>query len=147
MQWVIFDIFPNFHIIRLIPYHVVVKKLLPNGMTDLFGNDPFELLHYSGDRRGDHRSSVSIGIDLQQQMNVVGHNSVVINGYGGVVIGNIAYCLLNNKPIFGKSRTSNARPYIDYPFITIARKAWRTISSVVALGSTSCRAARISMGV
>lgn len=80
-------------------------------MTDLFGNDPFELLHYSGDRRGDHWSSVSIGIDLQQQMNVVGHNNVVVNGYGGVVLGNLAYCLLNNKPILGKLRTSDARPY------------------------------------
>ena len=33
-----------------------------------------------------------------------------------------------------------------YPFITIARRAWRTISSVVALGSTPFRAALISAG-
>ena len=35
---------------------------------------------------------------------------------------------------------------MHYPFITMARSAWRTISSVEAVGSTPFRAAWISAG-
>ena len=81
-QRIIFDVLPDFVIILLIPNPVVIKGLLPNGFPYLLGNQTLKLLYYTGDRRGELCLPVLVGIDPNDHVNMVGHNTIFVNRYG-----------------------------------------------------------------
>ena len=60
---------------------MVIKGLLPDSLAGLFCDASFELLYDPGHRRGGLRPPVRIGLDCQQQMDMIGHNTVCFDKY------------------------------------------------------------------
>lgn len=69
---------------------MVVKSLLPDRKPNPFCRCPFHLIDYRRYRRGGYWPPVRVGIDLQQQMNVVRHNHEFFNGYHRITLRNLA---------------------------------------------------------
>ena len=78
---VITDVFYVFVIIVTVANYMIRKPFLPYRMPDLFRHISLHLFDHTVCGRGDHRSSAIIGMDRQQNMDMIGHNYVMINGY------------------------------------------------------------------
>ena len=79
-----FDVFPDLAIIVFISDHMLVVGFLPQGCTGLSGGPAFHLPYDCADRRGGYHPPALNGMNLKDQMNVVWHDDVMINGNAGI---------------------------------------------------------------
>ena len=98
---VVFDVFPNDAIIIFIADHMVVKQFLPDESAELFCHISLHLLDHSRNRRGDHWSSVFVGVDLQKKMNVVRHHNIMVQSNRGIIVFDVLDRLLYDLSCMG----------------------------------------------
>ena len=55
-----------------------IEGFLPDWFADLLGNPPLHRTDYRGDRRGGYHPPAGVGFDTQNEMDVIGHNAILI---------------------------------------------------------------------
>ena len=93
---------------------MIVIKLLPRGKTQPLCDRPLELLNHSRNRRGEHCSSFLRRADSQQQMDMVGHDHIVVYADRAVVLRDGSDGFIRCLSVFRERNvlwTSNALPY------------------------------------
>ena len=66
-QRIVFDVLPDFIVVRLIADSVVVKGFLPHGSAELPGNPPFHRTNYRRHRRGGYYPPADLAIVMNRK--------------------------------------------------------------------------------
>ena len=111
-----YDIVPYIPVIVIIPYHMIIKTLLPNRKACFFGNCPFHQPDYRRYCRGDHWSPVTVWMYLQQQMNMVWHNYKVINWHHWIMTRYFCDALPGEYPSFVSGTLSGQSMFVPVSF-------------------------------
>ena len=118
---VMLNILPYFPVVCLAADHMIMKQFLPNATTNLFGHISFHLLHNSRNGWGWYSLSVAVCTDLQKQMDVIGHDNIMIHRYCRIVGDNTTYSRIHDfflpltKPLPADERCSPL--HFRYPYV------------------------------
>ena len=117
---ILVDVARYFFIITVISYDVLMKGFLPQRASGLHGSPAFHLPDDRADRRGGNLPPAFVCMDVNKQMNMIGHDHILIDGKGGVDRRNVTNSKINNFTVCGKVqnltniwRAANSRPYGD----------------------------------
>ncbi len=117
---ILVDVARYFFIITVISYDVLMKGFLPKRASGLLGSPAFHLPDDRADRRGGNLPPAFVCMDANKQMNMIGHNHILIDGKGRVDRRNITNSKIDNFTVCGQAqgvtaiqRAAISRPYGD----------------------------------
>ena len=117
---VLVDVARYLFIITVISYDVLMKGFLPQRASGLLRSPAFHLSDDRADRRGGNLPPAFVCMDVNKQMNMIGHDHIFIDRKCGVDNRNIANSEIDNLTICGKLhnltniwRAAGSRPYGD----------------------------------